>query len=345
MQIKANITINDIARIAGISKRTVSRVINGSGSVGQATRERIESVIREHNFLPDKQARGLASKRSYLLGVIYDNPDALYIDQVQRGVVGVCTKLGYELVVHPCHWKADDFIQDCENFIKRSGVDGVLILPPVSESNDLANVLRSSAFPYVRIASSELDEPGHIVVSRDRMAMEEIAKHLIELEHTSIKMISGPMQFRSSVERMEGFMNALSNNGSAISSDDVIEGQNTYESGIECAKKLLSTTPLPTAIFANNDEMAAGVIRVANDLGIAIPQQLSVAGFDDNLFASRIIPSLTTIKRPVEEMASYAANKLIHTINPHHKADEAYSAVKPYLIKRESTAQCPSSVK
>lgn len=343
MQSKPNVTINDIARIAGISKRTVSRVINGSGSVGQATRERIEAVIQEHNFLPDKQARGLASKRSYLLGVIYDNPDALYIDQVQRGVLSVCTKLGYELVVHPCHWKSDDFIQDCENFIKRSGVDGVLILPPVSESNDLAIALRARSFPYVRIASSELDKPEHIVISRDRMAMEEIATHLIELGHTKIKMISGPMQFRSSVERMEGFVKAVNNFGVAITSEDVIEGQNTYESGIDCAKKLLTADVMPTAIFANNDEMAAGVIRVANDLGIAIPQQLSVAGFDDNLYASRIIPSLTTIKRPVEEMASYAANKLIHNINPNHETDEVHSAVKPYLIKRESTAKCPSS--
>lgn len=341
MQSKPNVTINDIARIAGISKRTVSRVINGSGSVGKQTRERIEAVIQEYNFLPDKQARGLASKRSYLLGVIYDNPDALYIDQVQRGVLSVCTTLGYELVVHPCKWRADDFIQDCLNFIKRSGVDGVLILPPVSESNELAKTLRALSFPYVRIASSELDEPQHLVVSRDRMAMEEIAKHLIELGHTAIKMISGPMQFRSSVERMEGFINSVNEQGVTIGSDDVIEGQNTYESGIDCARQLLSAETLPTAIFANNDEMAAGVIRVANDLGIAIPQQLSVAGFDDNLFASRIIPSLTTIKRPVEEMASYAANKLIHNINPNHETDEAHSAVKPYLIKRESTATCP----
>lgn len=337
---KSTITINDIARLAQTSKRTVSRVLNGSPLVGKATLERVQSVIKEHNYQPDKQARGLASKRSYLIGIIYDNPDALYIDQVQRGVLSVCTAIGYELIIHPCQWEQPDFIEDCETFIQRSGVEGVIILPPVSESSELARLLHDKQFPYVRIASSELDSQERIVVSKDRSAMTEIAEHLISLGHRDITMITGPEKFTSSIERKEGFIAALADHGLVINDNNIVQGLNTYESGIELAKQLLTNKNRPTAIFANNDEMAAGVIRAASDLNITIPNELSVAGFDDNLFASRIIPSLTTVKRPVEEMAISAANKLLTSINPNFSHSELTTQVKPYLIKRESTGKC-----
>lgn len=340
MDNKNNITINDVARIAGVSKRTVSRVINGSPMVGQATRERIEKIINEVKFQPDKQARGLASKRSYLLGVIYDNPDALYIDQVQRGALSICTSLGYELVVHPCHWKDENFLDDCLNFINRSRVDGVLILPPVSESKVLAGALQQKGHPYVRIASADLDDHQNIVISNDRGAMQDIVEHLSSLGHSDVAVISGPMDYCSSVERLEGFLDAAKNANINIPKTRILEGLNSYESGMQCAQKLLSKTPLPTAIFANNDEMAAGVIRVASDLGIKVPQQISVVGFDDNIIARRIIPSLTTIKRPVEEMASIATTKLIQAITPDRQTAKLATIVKPYLIKRESTAPC-----
>lgn len=338
MDNKQNITINDVARIAGVSKRTVSRVINDAPSVGKATRERIQKVIKNVNFQPDKQARGLASKRSYLLGLIYDNPDGLYIDQVQRGALEVCTKLGFELVVHPCHFEADDLIEDCVNFISRSRVDGVLILPPTSENRALATALLERNYPYVRIASADLDDPENIVVSNDRDAMKSIAEHIVTLGHKNIAMISGPKAFCSSIERFEGFSIALAELG--IQLGQAIEGQNSYESGIACAKQLLNQANRPTAILANNDEMAAGVIRVANDLGIKIPDELSLAGFDDNIFASRIIPSLTTLKRPVEEIAAIATQKLIYAINPQQEQKKLASLISPYLIIRESTAKC-----
>jgi LacI family transcriptional regulator len=120
----------------------------------------------------------------------------------------------------------------------------------------------------------------------------------------------------------------------------VVEGNNSYETGIECARQLLSQQPLPTAIFANNDQMAAGVLKAAHDLGIAIPGQLSVAGFDDNLLASRVIPALTTIRRPVRQMAQLAASKIIMDIEHNSKAAGNVAAkVAPTLVVRESTAR------
>lgn len=332
-------TINDVARIAGVSKRTVSRVINGAQNVGIATRETIENVINDLGFSPDKQARGLAASRSYLIGLIYDNPDALYIDQVQRGVLTVCREKGYELVVHPCRYKADDLIDDCISFVRRSNIDGVIVLPPVSESRDLAAAFRERAIKYVRMASVDLDDHANIVVSDDRSALRDLGHYLVSLGHTNIAVISGPSQYFSSQERLDGLKEALDEHEVALPESNIIEGKNSYESGIECARTLLTRKFRPQVIFANNDEMAAGVLKVAHEIGIAVPQELSIAGFDDNLLAARVIPSLTTVQRPVNDMAVLAAKKIVASIESKIEADQQEFLMKPHLIIRESTAR------
>ena len=338
--IQKSSTINDVARLAGVSKRTVSRVINGSLSVGDSTRVRVEKIIAELNYSPNTQARGLASSRSYLLGLIYDNPDALYLDDVQRGVLEICSTLGYELVVHPCRYRSETLVQDCLNFINRSKLDGVIVLPPVSELESLAEALKNAGRPYVRLTSVAIDEPQHIVVSDDRSAAAEMARYFAQLGHQDIAFISGPQRYKSSTERMEGFKLGLSAYGIALKAERIMEGNNTYETGIECARQLLQAEEKPTAIFANNDQMAAGVLKVAHSLGIKVPEQLSVAGFDDNMLASRVRPALTTITRPVRQMALLATSKLIMSIENNDKAASNVAAkVAPTLVVRESTAR------
>jgi len=329
-------TINDVARLAGVSKRTVSRVINGASNVGKATRERIDAVIAETGFSPDKQARGLAASRSFLIGLIYDNPDALYIDQVQRGVLSVCSEKGYELVVHPCNYNAEGFISDCIQFVSRSRIDGVIILPPVSEAKELAEALRQKQINYVRMASVDLDDHSNIVVSDDRAALRDLARYMVSLGHKDIGIISGPQHYYSSKERLEGFLETLNELHVDVPRDRIIEGKNSYESGIECARTLLIQSPRVKAIFANNDEMAAGVLKVAHEMGISVPDELSVAGFDDNLLAARVIPALTTVQRPVSAMAALAARKIIAQIEGTEVSETETYLVKPHLIIRES---------
>lgn len=335
-----NITINDVARVAGVSKRTVSRVINRSPLVGEKTRERIEKIIKELNFIPDKQARGLASSRSYLLGLIYEHYDSLSIEQVQRGALSVCADLGYELVVHPCKSAEAAFVDECLRSIAKSKLDGVIILPPVSENKELAAALRKANVAYIRIASVDFDDADNIIVSDERSAMKEMADHFVDLGHQDIGFISGPLKYKSSLERMAGFLLELEKWHITVPKNRIVEGQNNYESGLVCARELLSADTRPSAILANNDEMALAVIRVAHDMGIKVPEELSVAGFDDNILASRIIPSLTTIHRPIDDMAALATQKLINkTQSKHSKALKENVAVKPYLITRESTVK------
>src|SRR5688572_7738778 len=272
-------TINDIARLANVSKKTVSRVINESPFVRQETRTRIAEIIRTTGFTPDPQARGLAFRRSYLIGLVYDNPNAPYVINVQEGALGALRRVGYELVVHPCDRNSPELLGDIRQLVSRQKLDGMLILPPVSENNALADMLREIGCPYIRILSAALDEPQNLVQSMDRQSAAEVAEHLAKLGHTRIAMIIGPPSYRSSIERLEGFSNALADRGLTLAPEYIAEGAYTFESGAACAELLLSRTPRPTAIFAGNDETAAGVYRTAYLPALSTPHALMIVAF------------------------------------------------------------------
>ena len=330
-------TINDVARLSGVSKRTVSRVINNSPKVGKATRKKIKKIIEDLNYHPNAQARGLAARRSYLLGMIYDNPGALYINDVQRGVLSVCREFGYELVVHPCDMYSETLTEEAIGFVNRSKLDGVIILPPISENNDLAGVFGEANVNYVRLASIALDKSAHVVISNERSAAAAMARYLVELGHRRIGYIAGPKGMKSTRERLEGFCDALEKHGCKLTRDMLARGAYTFESGIDCTRTLLANPEPPTAIFASNDEMAVGAIYAAKEMGLKVPDDLSVAGFDDSILASRIMPALTTVRRPVREMARLATSKLIASIEGREGDAQIGVILVPSLVKRNST--------
>ena len=146
-------TIQDVADLAGVSKKTVSRIINNSPSVNEATRDAIQSLILDIGYRPDPQARGLASNRSFLVGLITDNPTPQYVVNIQQGILDVIRQTGYELVVHPCDRKSDTFLEDALRFIEVQKLYGVILTPSVSEDENLAEALRSTGCAYIRIAS------------------------------------------------------------------------------------------------------------------------------------------------------------------------------------------------
>ena len=171
-------TINDVARLAGVSKKTVSRVINHSPLVRPETRDKVAALIAQLSYVPDPQARGLAFRKSFLIGLVYDNPNAPYVINIQTGVLDSLRGTGFELVVHPCDRKAPEFIAGVRDFAIRAKLSGVILLPPVSEDEELADMLRQIDCDYVRVASALLDEPQRMVVSSDREVSEEVAQYL-----------------------------------------------------------------------------------------------------------------------------------------------------------------------
>lgn len=330
-------TINDIARLSGVSKKTVSRVLNNSPLVRGETRERVLALMAERAYAPDPQARGLAFRRSFLIGLVFDNPTAQYIVNMQYGVLDGLRDTGFELVVHPCDSKSDGYVEGVRRFVTQQKLFGVILIPRVSEDQALAKALREAGCRYVRVASIALEEdPAQMVLTHDRLAGVEAAHYLESLGHRQIGLITGPRRYRSAIERGEGFAEGLRRRGLALPPEHIYEGGYTFESGVAGAEYLLTRSPRPTAIFACNDEMAAGVYKAALRLGLSIPGELSVVGYDDSPLASQLWPALTTIRVPVRDIGRQAAQLLLSGID-HPTPLTSRIAVTPHLVQRDSS--------
>ena len=332
-------TINDIARLAGVSKKTVSRVINDSPFVKDATRTRVKAVIKEHGFAPDPQARGLAFRRSFLVGMIYDNPSPQYVVTMEQGILDALQGSSFALIIRPCDRSSPDFLEDMRSFVERQKLFGVVLPPSVSEDEKLCALLEDMDCPFVRIASVSFGSPSTMVVTNDHIGGAEAARHLASLGHKRIAHISGPATFRSSHERRRGFVEGLGEHGLKLLRKYDREAGYTFESGLAAAEALLAMDPRPTAIFTGNDEMAASVYRAARSAGLSIPEDLSIVGYDDSTMASRLWPALTSVRLPIRDMGRFAAEKLV-ALTPESQAEaQQPREVIPALIVRESTAK------
>jgi len=329
-------TINDIARMAGVSKKTVSRVINDSPLVRGETREAVKAIIRETGFAPDPQARGLAFRKAFLVGLIYDNPNPQHTLSHQQGLLDAFQGSGFELVVRPVDRTSPARLDDIRSFVERQKPFGVVLPSPVSEDEELVALLKELDCRYVRIASAALDSPEHMVVSHDGEGARQAARHLADLGHTRIGLVSGPPTFRSSHERRMGFSYGLADRGLSLDESLVRQGGYTYESGMAAARELLALPDRPTAIFALNDEMAAGIYTAAHEAGLAVPHELSVVGFDDAPIASRLWPPMTSVRLPLRDMGRLAGELLLAPAE--RRGGAAPHDVQPELIVRASTA-------
>lgn len=327
-------TINDVARLAGVSKKTVSRVINRSPLLGEETRQRVEAVVAELGYIPNLQARALALRRNFLIGLVHDNPNAQMVLGVQEGILDAIRDSEYALVVRPVDRRSPTLVEDVRTFLEQQRLSGVLFLPPISENDALADMCRDLGCAYVRMGSAALDRADAMVASNDRAVVCEAVNHLISVGHRTIGFISGPPGFRSTEERRAGFGDAMAAAGLPVTRTLSAVGNYTFDSGREAAARLLELSPRPTAIFASNDEMAAGVLHAARERDIAVPAGLSIIGFDDTAIAAHIWPPLTTVRWPIQSMARAAAMKLIR---PDLAAEEP-SLFLSSLIRRGSVA-------
>jgi len=311
MQRQAQPTINDVARVAGVSKKTVSRVINRSPLLGQETRSRVEAVIADLGYIPNPQARALALRRNFLVGLVHDNPNAQAVMNVQQGILEALHDTEFEMVVRPVDRGSATMLDDLKHFLERQRPYGVLLMPPISENDQVAQACAAIGCRYVRMGSATLDAPERTVASNDRDAVRAATAYLIAQGHRRIGLVAGPHGFRSARERRAGFEEALAEAGIALPRSMVADGNYTFESGLVAAERLLDLMPRPTAVFSSNDEMAAGVMHATRQRGLDIPGDLSVIGFDDTPIAAHVWPPLTTVRWPIASMARSAALKLI----------------------------------
>lgn len=305
-------TINDVARIAGVSKKTVSRVINRSPLLNDATRDKVTAVIADLGYVPNPQARALALRRNFLIGLIFDNPNAQTVLNFQLGVFDAIRDTEFALVVRPVDRHAPDLLDGIRHFIEMQRPYGVIMLPPVSENDAIAALCRELGCNYVRMGSTGLDDKAHLVQSNDRQAVDEAIEYLAAMGHRRIGFIAGPEGFRSAHEREAGFNEAVARCGLESGPELWARGNYTFDTGHAAGARLLDATPRPTAIFASNDEMAAGVLHAARERGIVVPDDCSIVGFDDSPIAAHLWPPLSTVRWPIADMARTAARKIVN---------------------------------
>lgn len=332
-------TITDVAKHAGVSIKTVSRVINNEPSVRQPTREKVMAAVKELNYQPNLAARNLAGTKSYSIAFVYDNPNAYYVIDMQNGILSACKEQGFELVIHPCQSSSETTLEELTNMIKHSKIAGLVLTPPFSERPDFVQHILDLDVDIVRIMSGDTvpDALSPCVMINDRDAARDITQHLIDLGHRKIGFIAGQADHKSTVERLEGYKLALSANNIKFNESMVVQGEYSFESGVHGAKQLMAEENRPSAIFSCNDEIAAGALFASRLMGIDIPQQLSITGFENNPFSRQTWPRLTTANQPTSEIAENAAKLLISHVrkqeNP--KVSTQYT---PELVVRDSTS-------
>jgi LacI family transcriptional regulator len=282
------ITIDDVAELAGVSIKTVSRVVNQEPNVREATRNKVEAAIAKLNYQPNKAARSLASHHSHLIGLIYDDPSyyevpsAGYVIRMQQGVLSACHTSKYELLIHPCQYRRKDIGKEIKTLIEQVRPDGIVLAAPLSNMPKIVRAIEATGTPLVRLSPGTANGKQLSVVTNDREISAELTRYLASLGHTRIAFITGHPSHKAVGNRYLGYRDGLEQSGIKFSERLVAAGDNSIGSGEECAMELLQRVNPPTAIFAANDDMAAGVIRVADRLGIKVPEELSVAGCDDS---------------------------------------------------------------
>ncbi|WP_347302517.1 LacI family DNA-binding transcriptional regulator [Croceibacterium sp. TMG7-5b_MA50] len=329
-------TIIDVAAAAGVSVRTVSRVINRSPKVGARTRDTVEQAIAGLGFAPSARAQALASGRSHLIGVIQGDENTQVLGPVQRGIVEACSGSGYELVVRPAQAADADLVRQLSDFARRSRVDGLVVLSPVSEVEGLAEALERLGVPAVALASRPLAGYRAMLWTDDARATAALGEHLAMHGHRRIAMIAGPAARASAQERASGFRDGLAANHLTLDPALVVESDYTFAGGLAAAAQLLDRAQRPTAIFACNDLMAAGVLKAAEQRGLSVPADLSVAGFDGGDVAALVTPALTTVRRPMRLIARRATQALLANIGQ-TAAQPQQTLIPLEIIHGEST--------
>lgn len=328
-------TINDVARIADVSKKTVSRVINKSPLLSAKTRDHVEQIIRELGYVPNPQARALALRRNFVIAAIHHNPNAQFLVNVQEGILAGIKHTDFSLMVQPVNRDSPDILEDIRAFLETQRPYGVVLLPPISENEEIAALCEEAGCRYVRMTSVELADPEHTVQSNDREAVRDAVEYLIDKGHRRIALIEGPQGFGSAMERRAGYEEAMAAANIPVVPGMIEQGTYVFESGITAGLALIDGPASPTAIFASNDEMAIGAIIAARRRGIDIPRGLSIIGFDDTPLSGYSWPALTTVRWPIVDMAKNAVRKLIA------EPDENPAITAPLLsmlVERDSVA-------
>jgi len=336
----------DVAKHAGVSLKTVSRVLNNEPHVQEKLRNKVQATVRELGYVPSASARSLRSRRTYTFPLISRTIKGNFVNTVQSGALGASQKHGYNLLVTLLGFEIlndpEALKKWCIDFIQQKRPDGVILVPPHSDNPLMNSIFNEAGIPISRIGPNDIKDVNNVsIMIDDRDAARQVTNHLISLGHKRIGFIRGYEDQGATHERFNGYCDALKDAGIPLNETLVKPGEFSFESGMNAGLELLSMQDRPTAVFAANDDMAAGVIVAAYRNNIRVPEDISVIGFDDSELAERIWPTLSTIRQPLSQYGESAVENLVNRAGNGSKKDADKPSGTDILdyefILREST--------
>ena len=337
-------TIQDVARHAGVSYMSVSRVLNDKANVSEALREKVMRSVNALNYSMNMAAHSTrAGTGGIRIGILYSNPSASYLNEMLLGGLEQSSRLGCQLLLEKCAG-----LPSQKQAVKRlvdAGVDGVILPPPLCDSEAAVHMLKMSGIPALALATASPVHEVSAVRIDDFEAARAMTRYLIKNGHRRIGFIKGDPLHTPTQVRFDGYLAALKEGGIGYDETLVEQGLFTYQSGLTAGTRLLSHEDRPTAIFASNDDMAAAVIALAHGWHIRVPEDLSVVGFDDTPVASTIWPQITTIHQPIVAMGRAAVSTIVEKIKEIRAGQEAQprqTVMKYTLMERGSSGPAPS---
>lgn len=326
-------TIREVAREAGVSVATVSRVMNNSGPVNDVTRERILKAASALNYVPNSAARSLIMARTSTIGVLLPDMHGEFFSEVIRGVDQMARQKGYHLIVSSSHDESHDI--DAAMRAMRGRVDGLIVMSPDLSAHSLEQNLPSS-LPAVLLNCGGHGNAFDLVGIDNHGGAAAMVTHLQKLGHRRIAVITGTKRNYDSQERLESYRELTRAAGSHVPEYEM-EGAFTERSGYEAAKRILELPERPTAIFAFNDSMAVGALSALQEAGVRVPDEMSVGGFDDIPMARYLNPPLTSVHVPISELGAEAMGRLMEAVHLHNAHTRSNRTLKTTLVVRRST--------
>ena len=334
---KSTITIKDVAKQAGVSISTVSRVINDSKPVTDEVKQKVLDVIKETGYIPNPLARSLVTKKSQLIGVIVPEVSDSFVNEILNGIEEVAKMYDYEILLANTY---SDKAQELKsiNLLRAKQVEGIVMISWKVEEEHI-NYIQNCGIPASYISKTARNYDIHTVSISNTAATYDMTKYLIEKGHKDIAFIMTSQDDTVlEMERLSGYEKALKEKNIQINKDFIKYGETTYEGGYDSMKELLDEGKVPHAAFVTGDEAAIGAINAICDAGYRVPEDISVAGFNDVKIAKMYRPKLTTVHQPLYDMGAVAIRMVIKMINKEPLEDKKIEL--PYkIVERESVIE------
>ncbi|MDR4949343.1 LacI family DNA-binding transcriptional regulator [Neobacillus cucumis] len=325
-------TIYDVAEKAGVSIATVSKVVNNSGRISEKTRKKVTEIMRELDYQPSSVAVALTGKQTYTIGVLVPDISNAFFAEVGRALENNAREMGYAIMMCSTDYQIEREKEYLDLLLKKQ-VDGIIIATEQEDWKVYKNLQRKN-IPHLMFSIDNLRFSSHIVTTDDVRGGYMAGRYLLDKGHTDIAIIA-ELNRASGRMRLEGFKQSLAGEGISLKEEWTVNAMSTIDEAKTAARKILSLKDMPTAVFASTDLIAAILINESRKVNIRIPQDLSIVGFDNTIYAELADPGLTTIAQPKEELAHYAIDQLLKLMKDPIMPQQRIM-LSPMLVERNS---------